>query len=589
MHRYYCTLFDKNYLYQGVALHDSLLATTREFTLFALAMDDEAFVTLGKLARESLVPIHVDDLLDEEVRAVRARTTHGQFCWVNQPLICQYLLNRRGIDMVTYLESDSYFFSDPEVLFDELGAGSVSLVPHNFSSEFDNSETAGRFCVQFNAFRNDERGSAVLADWRAANFRYQESAPSLYPGQTCIDAWPGKFPGVRILEHRGAGVAPWNVRGYRLASANGVPTVDGVPVVFYHYHQYGRLHGGAHELGSYPMTRDVIDAFYRPYVAALRKAERDVKNVDPAFDFRRLHPDSVTLGRLLCAPSSDAFRSYIDQLKRRLRGRFNVYPDSFFSANMARGGSNPMISPKSLVRRVARWLPLRWLPLDSAVRASQRMAALFARLLFIRDWQLETRGRPQFFKHAMNLAHWPFDPARWAFAARGVYARESMRRGCKVLDLCCGDGAYSRLFFADIAGRVDAVDLDEYAIAYARKYHSTPVVRYHRLDIIAEPLPDRGYDVVVWNAAICYFSEPHIRLVLQKVIAASGPDMKLFGMLPKANGWIDHKTEFSETAEVERYLRQFFAEVSVNEIDEGNAISFYFRARAPLTTSRDSE
>jgi SAM-dependent methyltransferase len=245
-----------------------------------------------------------------------------------------------------------------------------------------------------------------------------------------------------------------------------------------------------------------------------------------------------------------------------------------------------MSTPKSLARRIAQYLPLRWLPLDSAVRGSQHMARFFARLLFIRDWQLEARGRPQFFKHSMNLAQWPFDPARWAFTARGVYARESMRSGCKVLDLCCGDGAYSRLFFADIAGQVDAVDFDEYALDYARKYHAAPAVRFHRLDIVNQPLPDSGYDVVVWNAAICYFSEPDIRTVLNKVVAASRPDMDLVGMLPRAHGWVDHKTEFATAADVETYLRQFFSEVSMREIDEGSTVSFYFRARSPLATSR---
>jgi SAM-dependent methyltransferase len=241
---------------------------------------------------------------------------------------------------------------------------------------------------------------------------------------------------------------------------------------------------------------------------------------------------------------------------------------------------------QSLTRRIAGFLPLRWLPLDFAVRTSQRMTSFFARLLFVRDWQLEARGRPQFFKHAMNLARWPFEPSRWAFTARGVYARELMRRGCKVLDLCCGDGAYSRLFFSDIAGQVDAVDFDEYALDYARRYHAAPTVRFHRLDIVNQPFPDRDYDVVVWNAAICYFSEPDIRVVIAKIIAASRPDMQLVGMLPRAHGWIDHKTEFATAAEVEKYLRQFFSHVSVREIDEGAAVSFYFQAASPAVTSR---
>jgi SAM-dependent methyltransferase len=245
-----------------------------------------------------------------------------------------------------------------------------------------------------------------------------------------------------------------------------------------------------------------------------------------------------------------------------------------------------MSGARTLVRRLASWLPLRWLPLDVGLRASQSLAALFAKLLFIRDWQLEARGRPQFFKHAVNLAQWPFDPARWSFVARGVHPREFMRRGCKVLDLCCGDGAYSKLFFADIAGHVDAVDLDSYAIAYARKYHGASNVAYHALDIVRQPLPDSGYDIVVWNAAICYFSEQEIRTVLQKIAAASRPGMRLFGMLPKSNGWIDHKTEFSEAGAVHSFLRDHFSEVVVREVDEGAAVTFYFWASAPLAGVR---
>lgn len=338
MPRHYCTLFDKNYLYQGLALHDSLVATTHEFKLYALAMDEVAFEMLEKLDRESLVPVSIEDMLTDDVRVVRQKTTHGQFCWVNQPLICQYLLEHHGLDMVTYLESDSYFFSDPEQLFEELGTYSVSLVPHNFSSGIDNTVIAGRFCVQFNAFRNDNYARAVLADWRKENFGYDKSEPKLYPGQTSIDSWPIKFPGVKVIENPGAGVAPWNVSGYKLGQSNGVPTVDGMPVVFYHYHQYGRFVSGAHELGSYPMSEEVVDLFYRPYVNALRRAERAVSDIDPSFNFRRQYPDSTTLRDLLRAPSIVRFASLANKLKRHLRRRYNVYPDAFFGDGASKNG-----------------------------------------------------------------------------------------------------------------------------------------------------------------------------------------------------------------------------------------------------------
>jgi hypothetical protein len=330
--RFYCTLFDKNYLYQGVALHRSLARHARDFTLYALCMDSIAYDLLQRMNVPSLTPIRVEELLSEQVAQVRRRTTHGQFCWVCQPLVCEYLLDRFGLDMVTYLEADSLFFSDPEALLQELGDRAVSLVPHNYSAEFDNSEAAGRFCVQFNAFRNDPTGRRVLGYWRQRCFEYDKSRLLRYPGQTCLDDWPVRFENVAIIGHRGAGVAPWNIRGYRIGGSESTPTVDGMPVVFYHYHQYARCKGGGHDLGSYPMTRQAIDTFYRPYVRELRLAESAVHAVEPEFRFRRESPNVSSLADLLRGFSGSSAVEYLRGLNRRLRGRYNVYADAYFSA-----------------------------------------------------------------------------------------------------------------------------------------------------------------------------------------------------------------------------------------------------------------
>jgi SAM-dependent methyltransferase len=240
------------------------------------------------------------------------------------------------------------------------------------------------------------------------------------------------------------------------------------------------------------------------------------------------------------------------------------------------------VSNSGALRKIAAFLPLRWIPVDALLRLSQWSSYVFARISFLIDWRLQSRGLPNFYKHETNLARWTFEPHRWSFTARGVYAREHMVRGCKVLDLCCGDGSYSYLFFSDIAARVDGVDFNSYALKYARKYHALPNIGYHELDILAQPLPNSDYDVVVWNAAICFFPLEQIDQILRKIIAASRPSMKLIGMLPKANGFAEHLIEFEDCASVERLLSRYFAKVSMREVDEGSAITFYFHASAPL-------
>jgi SAM-dependent methyltransferase len=231
---------------------------------------------------------------------------------------------------------------------------------------------------------------------------------------------------------------------------------------------------------------------------------------------------------------------------------------------------------------ISRILPLNIVPLDAMLRALQKLAIVVSGAIIYRDWKLQASGRPQFFKHQLNLVRWVKEPARWAFVARGVYAREAMFKGCKVLDLCCGDGSGSYLFFADIAGHIDSVDNNAAALAYATRYHQLPNISYHGLDIVRQGLPAAGYDFVVWNAAICYFTKDEIVMILDKIARSGKGSMTLTGMLPRANGWIDHKTEFADTDSVRELLALRFRHVTVKEVSEADSVTFYFSASQPM-------
>jgi len=336
--RSFCTLFDKNYLYQGVALYNSLKQVAGEFRLYALCMDQIAYNLLLKTQFENLVPINLDDLINSEISIVRAHTTHGQFCWVCQPLICRFILDKFDVDMVTYLEADSLFYSSPEALFEELWQHSVSVVPHNFSPGFDNVATSGRFCVQFNAFKNNLQAREVLDYWKACCFKYNKNNPLVYPGQTFLDDWPERFDCVKILQHPGAGVAPWNIQHVKFEMVSSVPHFDGVPVVFYHYHEYGRYNNGTHELGHYPLTKQIIDSLYKKYAREIKLAENMVRSADPTFNYRREYTNNQTLKDVLMSFAPQTISGFFDVLKRKLRGTYNIFPDAYFNEDSRGGG-----------------------------------------------------------------------------------------------------------------------------------------------------------------------------------------------------------------------------------------------------------
>lgn len=233
---------------------------------------------------------------------------------------------------------------------------------------------------------------------------------------------------------------------------------------------------------------------------------------------------------------------------------------------------------KKILRYISNKLPMRFIPLDGLLWLLVWLTAKMASLILFRDWILESQGRPQFFKHKINIGLWALEPDRWSFCARGVYSRENMFDKCKVLDACCGDGSYSYMFFSDIAASIDAIDNDEYALKYAKKFNSRDTINYHLVNIIDMPMPSKNYDFIIWNAAICYFDNHDIDLILRKFIDVGTPEMILTGMLPKSNGWVDHKTEFIEATEIKELLLRYFKQVDVKEVLEGQTSTFYFKA-----------
>jgi len=326
----FCTLFDKNYLLQGMTLYRSLLRNMTEFNLYVLCMDEITYDTIHKFSQPNLIPIRLAEIENDETRIVKERTTHGQFCWVCQPLICFYVLSHFKVDMVTYLEADSMFFSDPAVLFRELEEFSASLAPHRYSPIYDFTKTAGKYCVHFNAFQNSEESQKILDYWKNCCFKYQADKPLYFPGQLSLDDWPKKFKSVKEIQHLGAGVAPWNVQQYKINKTREGLLVDDSPLLFYHYHNFSYCDDGSYDLGNYLLSKEVVDNVYKPYVKELFETENWVRSFAPTFIYRKEKRRPRTLKEIIKARIPDDILNYLVVIYRKLHGIYNVYSENYF-------------------------------------------------------------------------------------------------------------------------------------------------------------------------------------------------------------------------------------------------------------------
>lgn len=313
--RYFCTLFDKTYLYQALALYKSLAANCREFRLYALCLDEIAYNLMEKTGQANLVPISLAKIENDEIKAVKQRITYWQYCAAWQPLICLYILDEYKVDLITYIDADTMFFNDPEILFKELDNCTASVVPHRYTPQFDQTPVSGKYCVQFNAFGNNTKSREILKYWKACCFKNSKKKPNYFRGQLSLDRWPEKFASVKVIQHLGAGVAPWNIQQYKITENNAKVMVNESPLVFYHYHQYAWHKDGQPFFSSYPLSEAAVKYIYRPYTDILREIEKWVKSLDHTFHYRKEVP-KPNLRSLLVSCLPDGVRRYYREILR---------------------------------------------------------------------------------------------------------------------------------------------------------------------------------------------------------------------------------------------------------------------------------
>lgn len=168
---------------------------------------------------------------------------------------------------------------------------------------------------------------------------------------------------------------------------------------------------------------------------------------------------------------------------------------------------------------------------------SKYYVAFHGRLMHLLDWGFRAKT-DSFYKHEISLYNWIKDPSQVEFVDGMSLARMYINKGDNVLDLCCGEGSCSYLFFSDIANKIDAVDYDLNAINYAKKYYSKDNINYINENLLELELNDGDYNMVVWTSSVSYFSDSERKIMFHKI-----------HKLLKQNGILYIKTPIEKSAD----------------------------------------
>lgn len=278
MTRFFCTYFDWAYRQKGLALWESLERECPDYHLWILALDKPTGALLTRLSLPNVSAIGMSSFETDALRKVKASRSVREYYWTCTPAWILFVLRRSPATHISYIDADLYFFGSPEPVFQEIGAQSLAITPHDFPHHLRGFVSNGIYNVGLVYVQEDGVGLACMEEWEAqclnwCYLRHDPRHPDWFCDQKYWDKLVPKY-GVHPIQHKGANRAPWNMEKYTYTFRDNHVFVDDVRVLWWHYHGYQ----GEHKIhpATYTSTGLQRERIYKPYTAALRRADERI-------------------------------------------------------------------------------------------------------------------------------------------------------------------------------------------------------------------------------------------------------------------------------------------------------------------------
>jgi hypothetical protein len=287
MHRY-CSYFDHRYLARGLAMVRSLRDMDPGCEITVLCLTPECHALLSERRELSLVLLKLDDFERANPDVVAVKSTRSMleyYFTLTGPLVWAVLAGSSAGDIVTYVDSDLFFYSPVRPLYNAMSTASVGLVSHRYHWwKKGNARKFGYFNVSWTSFRRDSVGLQAAKWWRerCIEWCHDYADGERYADQKYLDHMYRKFPNVVEIRHAGANVGPWNIGRHNLSRRPGGNLVvdNEWPLVFFHFQGLREIAPGlylANHLPYFaPLPRIVRDGLYLPYLRLVRQIEEEV-------------------------------------------------------------------------------------------------------------------------------------------------------------------------------------------------------------------------------------------------------------------------------------------------------------------------
>ncbi len=241
-----CTIIAKNYLAFARTLAQSFLAQHQAGKVYVLIVDDfEGYINP---ADECFEIVKLSDLSIPKLAEFCFKYTLKELCTAAKASFLEYLIDKKSIEHLIYLDPDIMVTGSLEAINEKLGTSDIVLTPH-LDKDYPNDDLlpddghilrAGQFNLGFIGINSSANARAFLNWWKSKLYEncVVDVPHGYFVDQKFIDFVPLFFKNVWIEKDPGYNVAYWNLHSRQLSELNGVWRCNDGPLYFFHFSGY---------------------------------------------------------------------------------------------------------------------------------------------------------------------------------------------------------------------------------------------------------------------------------------------------------------------------------------------------------------
>lgn len=271
-------------------MHDSLTKHCRDFHLYALCVEEEAYEILSEMNWENTTLIRLAEIEDSVLLKAKANRTHLEYCWTLKPAALKHVMNAYPeAEYFAHLDADLCFFSNIDGIFNEDPDASLLLTDHRNSVKFLYTyKLTGRFNTGFVGCKNDTIGHTAVEWWKrkCLEWCYTDNnvKEKLFGDQRYVERWERLFGNVHVIESIGANTAFWNIDQFFVSLKDGKTYIEDTKLAFYHFSGVYAYNPKEFNLTWFaPLQESILEYIYKPYVWLLARAIEKVQKNHPDF------------------------------------------------------------------------------------------------------------------------------------------------------------------------------------------------------------------------------------------------------------------------------------------------------------------